>query len=375
MKSTITPALLFFITFSVYSQIGVNTTTPAASSILDVVATNKGVLLPRVELIGTNDTTTIPEPAESLLVYNTATSGDVTPGFYYFNGSEWSALSTGASGGSEPGGAQKWSLSGNDLSGNEFIGSTNWNALQFKVNNDQFALFHPNGGMAYGYGASANNNNSIAIGTNANALTSNEATAVGPSATATGFQSAALGYNASATINNSTLALGHSSLASGFQATAIGYNAQATTNNNSLAIGTNALASGENSTALGVNATVSGQNAMAIGYGASASNPNTLILGNNITDAANWNATKVGIGTSNPTEKLQVNGNIKIVGGSLKIDDGNQGPGKVLMSDANGNATWAVPTTSAVKMAETNATSSSTLSQYSPISFGNTVIA
>ncbi len=44
----------------------------------------------------------------------------------------------------------------------------------------------------------------------------------------------------------------------------------------------------------------------------------------------------VGIGTSNPTAKLTLVGN-------LKLTDGTQGNGKVLTSDASGNATWTSP--------------------------------
>ncbi|MCF8405524.1 MAG: hypothetical protein K9H58_16380 [Bacteroidales bacterium] len=48
---------------------------------------------------------------------------------------------------------------------------------------------------------------------------------------------------------------------------------------------------------------------------------------------------KVGIGTSSaPTERLVVNGNIKTSG--IQIDNGLQGDGKLLVSDANGFATW-----------------------------------
>lgn len=41
----------------------------------------------------------------------------------------------------------------------------------------------------------------------------------------------------------------------------------------------------------------------------------------------------VGIGTTNPTAKLHING-------SLRLVDGTQGAGKVLTSDASGNASW-----------------------------------
>jgi len=45
---------------------------------------------------------------------------------------------------------------------------------------------------------------------------------------------------------------------------------------------------------------------------------------------------KVGINNSNPTTNLDVIG-------SLKLVDGNQGVGKVLTSDANGNSSWQTP--------------------------------
>lgn len=53
---------------------------------LDVKSANKGLLIPNVALTGTTDATTITTPAVSLLVYNTATIIDVTPGYYYNSG-------------------------------------------------------------------------------------------------------------------------------------------------------------------------------------------------------------------------------------------------------------------------------------------------
>jgi hypothetical protein len=47
---------------------------------LDVSATNKGLLIPNIALSGTTYAATITTPAVSLLVYNTATVSDVTPG-------------------------------------------------------------------------------------------------------------------------------------------------------------------------------------------------------------------------------------------------------------------------------------------------------
>jgi len=400
MKKVYIFTLLVFLSFSIFSQVGINTSNPDSSSILDISSTNKGVLFPRVALSGTSDSSTISNPAISLLVYNTSTSGGLTPGFYFWSGEEWNTVAENSSGtGSNN---DTWSLTGNSIDSNKFLGTTNYTSLQFKVNNNEFGLFHPNGGLAIGNGAVANAENSVAIGTNANASNSNQATALGASSVASGFQSAALGYNARAITSNSTLALGKSSTASSFQATAIGVNAKATTSNNTLAVGTNSEATGENSTALGTsskatgqyavaigteslstganssalgnNSNASGQNAVAVGNGSVANNPNTLILGNNLA-TTNWNATKVGIGTSNPTEKLEVKGNVKI-DGTLKITNGAEGAGKLLTSDENGNTNWvSYPQLADSAYADVYATNSQTLSEWNPINFGATTVS
>ncbi len=59
---------------------------------LDIVASDKGLLIPRVSLTGLTDNTTVPSAATGLMVYNTNTAGSVTPGFYFWNGSEWQPL-------------------------------------------------------------------------------------------------------------------------------------------------------------------------------------------------------------------------------------------------------------------------------------------
>ena len=74
---------------SLFSQVGINTTTPNPSSILDIVSTNKGLLIPRVSLTGNTDVATIPNPANGLLIYNLADVTGANPvkkdNFYKFN--------------------------------------------------------------------------------------------------------------------------------------------------------------------------------------------------------------------------------------------------------------------------------------------------
>jgi len=73
-------------------NVGIGTSTPDASARLDVVDANRGVLIPRVALTNTTVAAPVTAPATSLLVYNTNTAGDVTPGFYYWNGTVWVRL-------------------------------------------------------------------------------------------------------------------------------------------------------------------------------------------------------------------------------------------------------------------------------------------
>lgn len=72
---------------------GIGTTTPKASAMLDVTASNKGVIIPRINLTSATDIATISSPDTSLLIYNAVTAGSgankVTPGYYYWCGSKW----------------------------------------------------------------------------------------------------------------------------------------------------------------------------------------------------------------------------------------------------------------------------------------------
>ena len=78
--------------FNTGGHVGIGTETPDSSTVLEVAGTDKGVLIPRVVLTGTTDTTTIDSPAVSLLVYNTAAVGGLEVGFVFWDGSEWKSV-------------------------------------------------------------------------------------------------------------------------------------------------------------------------------------------------------------------------------------------------------------------------------------------
>lgn len=69
-------------------NVGINTYTPDPSAALDVQATNKGVLLPRVFLQTMADKLTIPNPEKGLLLFNTNPGLAKAAGFYFNAGSD-----------------------------------------------------------------------------------------------------------------------------------------------------------------------------------------------------------------------------------------------------------------------------------------------
>jgi len=86
--------LLFYC--NLYSQVGIGTTTPNDDAILDVVSTDKGILLPRIQLQSTDLPTPMASHVAGMTIYNTALGGTglttVYPGLYYNNGSAWIRL-------------------------------------------------------------------------------------------------------------------------------------------------------------------------------------------------------------------------------------------------------------------------------------------
>ena len=93
MKKRILSVALLVSAWGGYSQVGIGTLTPDKSSQLDVTANNKGILIPRVSLTSTTDTTTITNGnVNSLLVFNTATQNDITPGYYYWYIDKWKRI-------------------------------------------------------------------------------------------------------------------------------------------------------------------------------------------------------------------------------------------------------------------------------------------
>ena len=125
MKNNYTKKALFPLLLmgtKLFAQVGIGTPTPRAA--LDITSNNEGILIPRVDLISTTQIapTNSATATASEMVYNTATNNDVTPGFYYLNptATAWIRLATVADV------IPAWGLSGNSgITSSNFLGTIN----------------------------------------------------------------------------------------------------------------------------------------------------------------------------------------------------------------------------------------------------------
>jgi microcystin-dependent protein len=93
LKSITALLLVLVATFS-YAQVAVNTdgSSADASAMLDVKSTDKGVLVPRIQLDDKSTAAPVANPTEGLLVYNE--TGTEAKGYWYWSGTEWVQIQT-----------------------------------------------------------------------------------------------------------------------------------------------------------------------------------------------------------------------------------------------------------------------------------------
>ncbi len=81
-------------------NVGIGTLSPNINAQLEINSNNKGLLLPRVALIATNNPAPLSAHVAGMVVYNTATSSTagtaVSPGFYTNDGIKWNKMITSA---------------------------------------------------------------------------------------------------------------------------------------------------------------------------------------------------------------------------------------------------------------------------------------
>ncbi|MEO6454915.1 MAG: tail fiber domain-containing protein [Ginsengibacter sp.] len=245
---------LAFITQMLMAQnaIGIGTLTPNASAILDVTATNKGILVPR---LSNTQMSSITSPAAGLLIYNTDSAA-----FAYRTSTGWVFMKGNATASND------WSTKGNagtDTAKN-FIGTTDNKDLIFKQNNIRAGMLSSTNTSWGSESLLLNSSGLLNTAVGSSALRSNTS----------GNANTAIGLNALYTniSGNSNVAAGNAALysnTSGIGNTAIGLGA----------LGTNST--GNNNTALGrlsLNLNETGYSNVALGAHALLNNINTSNL-------------------------------------------------------------------------------------------------
>ena len=158
MRNSISLSILFLIlAWKTTAQTGIGTTTPNASAKLEVAATDKGFLLPRMTA---TQRAAIASPATGLMVYQT----DAPSGFYVNTGSSgtpnWLRISN------------DWIKSGNDISYTAGNVSTTGNLTGGNVSTSTISGFAANvASISANYPITAADNGKIIQSTSASAIT------------------------------------------------------------------------------------------------------------------------------------------------------------------------------------------------------------
>lgn len=297
MKNSLFSLLFVIGIFSATAQVGINNTTPDASSALDITSTDGGILIPRMTLA---ERDLIPSPATGLMIFQT----DNTPGFYYFEGT-WKPFT----------GDDNWVLSADNIynanTGNVGVGTSTPTA---KLHVEAVTSGPPTVILTHGFETA---------GTSVSPFTTLESGAKGWRTWAlnphTGTKAAMAGQLA--TGDKSTL-LYQATIPAGGATISFYYKVSTGSAQNKLTFNIDGIEQGSWSGEMGYTqftATLpSGPHTLKWEYykafGASGAEPAPAFIDDVLIETA--------------------------VQGALRIVDGSEGLGKVLISDATGNASW-----------------------------------
>jgi hypothetical protein len=299
-------------------NVGIGTPTPDASAILEISSSNKGLLVPRLNLLSPTDVVTVPAPAVGLLVINLNGNISQMPdggGFYVWTGSSWVKLLIRENGNS----TTAWTTKGNTSTNasDNFLGTTDKVPLIFKINNSLAGKIDTSGSIAFGRGALKNNpgnrlNTAFGDSSLFNNYTDNPILIFASQNTAIGNK--ALYAN---TTGNRNVAIGHEAMHSnqnGFANSAVGAIAMQfnTSGVSNAALGFAALnknTEGDNNTAIGANSltfNTTGNSNVAVG---------NFSLSHNVTGSAN-----TAVGTNALIFATSANNNVAIGFDALYFD-------------------------------------------------------
>ncbi|WP_299762993.1 tail fiber domain-containing protein [uncultured Dokdonia sp.] len=134
MKIIIFILVILIVPYEFYGQVGINTYEPDPSAALDILSTEKGIIVPKITQAQRNSIT---NPAAGLLIFQT----DGTSGFYYYDATSWVNF-----------GGQGWTLGGQAGSNStiNFIGTTDNQGFSIGTNNTEILRASPAGNLGIG---------------------------------------------------------------------------------------------------------------------------------------------------------------------------------------------------------------------------------
>jgi hypothetical protein len=351
MKIKIT-FLIAIICYSINAQVGIGTTSPDNSAVLDLFASDKGILIPRVSLSNINITMLdgVNVASTSLLIWNTnpSTVGGSGVGFYFFNGSNWTKLD-GFIGNTLD---QAYDNGGAGL-GRTIIADTN----PVRINgNDGFLVTGTfgtgstldvtgAGTRAFFYPKKAAFRTGFVDGTQWDDAN------IGDYSFATGRNTRATGMYSMA-VNENNLASGQSSSAFGVSSTASGQNSFSA-GNSTQASGFNSFATGKSSIASGDNTFTTGNNSQALSFTEVAGGSfNSLytpasINSFNIADRAFVIGNGTGFGNRKDAFEVWKDGRV-IINDAYTLPTTDGAANQVLTTNGAGTVTWSNDSSSIV---------------------------